>query len=267
MNEEIVGEALEPYKGKGVIATKFGVSFEHGQTGALLMNSSPETIRKSVEGSLKRLRVDSIDLLYQHRIDPKVPIEIVAETVKGLMKEGKVKHWGLSEAGVVDIRRAHTALPLTALQSEYSMMWRVPEKDIIPTLEELDIGFVPFSPLGNGFLTGKITTGTRFGPGDIRGILTRFTTESIDANQALLDLISNMAEKKKATPAQIALAWVIAQKPWFVPIPGTRKLNRLEENNDAANIEFTEEELTMFNEALAKIDIAGSRIGRIKNDY
>jgi aryl-alcohol dehydrogenase-like predicted oxidoreductase len=267
VNEELVGEALEPYKGKIVIATKFGVAFEHGQSGDLLMNSTPENIRKSVEGSLKRLRVDSIDLLYQHRVDPNVPIEEVAKTVKELMQEGKVKHWGLSEASADVIRRAHVVLPLTAVQSEYSMMWRKPEEEVLPTLEELGIGFVPFSPLGNGFLTGKIDKNTKFDEGDIRSILTRFLSENIDANQVLLDLIRKIAETKNATPAQIALAWALAQKPWIVPIPGTRKLNRLEENIDAVDIELTEDELTMLNETLSKIKIAGSRIERVKKDY
>jgi aryl-alcohol dehydrogenase-like predicted oxidoreductase len=201
VNEELVGEALEPFKGKVVIATKFGVAFEHGQTGALLMDSSSETIRKSVEGSLKRLRLDTIDLLYQHRVDIRVPIEDVAETVEDLIKEGKVKHWGLSEAGSDIIRRAHAVLPVAALQSEYSMMWRKPEEEILPVLEELGIGFVPFSPLGNGFLTGKIDKNTAFGKGDIRSILSRFQSENIEANQVLLDLIGKIAETKKATPA------------------------------------------------------------------
>ncbi|HOW13663.1 aldo/keto reductase [Methanosarcina sp.] len=267
VNEELVGEALEPYKGKVVIATKFGVAFEHGQSGDLLMNSTPENIRKSVEGSLKRLRVDSIDLLYQHRVDPNVPIEEVAITVKELMQEGKVKRWGLSEASANVIRRAHAVLPLTAVQSEYSMMWRKPEEEVLPALEELGIGFVPFSPLGNGFLTGKIDKNTRFGEGDIRSILTRFLSENIDANQVLLDLIGKIADTKNATPAQIALAWVLAQKPWIVPIPGTRKLNRLEENIGAADIELTEDELVMLNETLSQIKIAGNRIERVKKDY
>lgn len=267
VNEELVGEALEPYKGKVVIATKFGVAFENGQSGNLIMDSRPETIRKSVEGSLKRLRVESIDLLYQHRVDPNVPIEEVAKTIKELMAEGKVKHWGLSEASADIIRRAHAALPLTAVESEYSMMWRTPEEEVIPILEELGIGFVPFSPLGNGFLTGKIDKDTKFGAGDIRSILTRFLTENIDKNQVLLNLISKLAEIKNASPAQIALAWILAQKPWFVPIPGTRKLNRLEENIGAANIDLAEDELAMLNETLSKIEIAGSRIGRVKKDY
>ncbi|HWQ49192.1 MAG TPA: aldo/keto reductase [Methanosarcina sp.] len=267
VNEELVGEALEPYKGKVVIATKFGVAFDHGQSGDLLMDSTPKNIRKSVEGSLKRLRVDSIDLLYQHRVDPNVPIEEVARTVKELIREGKVKHWGLSEASADVIRRAHAVLPLTAVQSEYSMMWRKPEEEVLPTLEELGIGFVPFSPLGNGFLTGKIDKNTKFGEGDIRSILTCFLSENIDANQVLLDLIGKIAETKNATPAQIALAWVLAQKPWIIPIPGTRKLNRLEENIGAADIELTEDELAMLNEILSKIKIAGSRIERVKKDY
>lgn len=267
VNEELVGEALEPYNDEVVIATKFGVAFEHGQSGDLLMDSTPENIRKSVEGSLKRLRVDSIDLLYQHRVDPNVPMEVVAETVQELMEEGKVKHWGLSEASAEEIRRAHTILPLTAVQSEYSLMWRMPEKDIFPTLEELGIGFVPFSPLGNGFLSGKINKNTNFGEGDIRSILTRFLSENIDANQVLLDLISEIAETKNATPAQIALAWVLAQKPWIVPIPGTRKLNRLEENIGADDIEFTKEEVSVLNDILLNIEIAGSRLDRVKKDY
>ena len=267
VNEELVGEALEPYKGEVVIATKFGVAFEHGQSGDLLMNSTPENIKKSVEGSLKRLRVDSIDLLYQHRVDPNVPIEEVARTVKELMQEGKVKHWGLSEASADVIRRAHAVLPLTAVQSEYSMMWRKPEEEVLPTLEELGIGFVPFSPLGNGFLTGKIDKNTKFGEGDIRSILTRFLSENIDANQILLDLIRKIAETKNATSAQIALAWILAQKPWIIPIPGTRKLNRLEENIGSVDIELTDDELAMLNETLSKIKIAGSRIDRVKKDY
>lgn len=267
VNEELVGEALEPYKGKVVIATKFGVAFEHGQSGKLLMDSTPKNIRLSVEGSLERLRVDSIDLLYQHRVDPNVPIEEVARTVKELMQEGKVKHWGLSEASADVIRRAHAVLPLTVVQSEYSMMWRTPEEEVLPTLEELGIGFVPFSPLGNGFLTGKIDKNTTFGEGDIRSILTRFLSENIDTNQVLLDLIGKIAETKNATPAQIALAWVLAQKPWIVPIPGTRKLDRLEENIAAVDVELTEDELAMLNETLSKIKIAGSRIDRVKDDY
>jgi aryl-alcohol dehydrogenase-like predicted oxidoreductase len=231
------------------------------------MDSTPENIRRSVEGSLERLRVDSIDLLYQHRVDPDVPIEEVARTVKELMQEGKVKHWGLSEASADVIRRAHAVLPLTAVQSEYSMMWRTPEEEVLPTLEELGIGFVPFSPLGNGFLTGKIDKNTTFGEGDIRSILTRFLSENINANQVLLDLIGKIAETKNATPAQIALAWVLAQKPWIVPIPGTRKLNRLEENIGAADFELTEDELAMLNETLSMINIAGSRKDRIKDDF
>ncbi|MBP1909206.1 aldo/keto reductase [Methanolobus bombayensis] len=267
VNEELVGEALEPYKGKVVIASKFGVAFEHGQSGKLLMDSTPENIRRSVEGSLERLRVDSIDLLYQHRVDPEVPIEDVARTVKELMQEGKVKHWGLSETTADVIRRAHAVLPLTAVQSEYSMMWRTPEEDVLPTLEELGIGFVPFSPLGNGFLTGKINKDTTFGEGDIRSVLTRFLSENIDANQVLLDLIGKIAETRNATPAQIALAWVLAQKPWIVPIPGTRKLHRLEENTAAADVELTEDELAMLNETLSKIKIAGNRVDRVRDDY
>ncbi|MGA9188909.1 MAG: aldo/keto reductase [Methanosarcina sp.] len=211
--------------------------------------------------------MDSIDLLYQHRVDPNVPIEEVAKTVKELVQKGIVKHWGLSEVSADVIRRAHAVLPLTAVQSEYSMMWREPEEEVFPTLEKLGIGFVPFSPLGNGFLTGKIDKNTKFGEGDIRSILTRFLSENIDANQVLLDLIRRIAETRNATPAQIALAWVLAQKPWIIPIPGTRKLNRLEENIGSVDIKLTEDELVMLNETLSKIKIAGSRVDRVKKDY
>ena len=266
-NEEIVGEALEPYKGKVVIATKFGVRFEHGQTGDLIMDSRPKTIRESVEGSLKRLRLESIDLLYQHRVDPNVPIETTAQTIKELMAEGKVKNWGLCEADADTIRRAHKVCPLTAIQSEYSMMWRKPEDEIFSVLEELGIGFVPYSPLGNGFLTGKIDRNTKFEKGDIRSVLTRFLGENMDKNQVLLEIINRIAKSKNATTAQIALAWVLAQKPWIVPIPGTRKLHRLKENAGAADVELTSEELNVLNRALAEIKIAGSRIDRVKKDY
>lgn len=266
-NEELVGEALAPYKGKVVIATKFGVAFENGQSGALLTDSRPETIRKSVEGSLKRLQVETMDLLYQHRVDPKVPMEDVAGTVKDLVQEGKVKHFGMSDAKAEDIRRAHAVLPVAALQSEYSMMWRNPEEDIFPTLRELGIGFVPFSPLGNGFLTGAINKNSPFGKGDIRSVITRFQPENMEANQVLIDLITRIGIDNEATPAQIALAWVLAQGEWIVPIPGTTKMYRLEENSKAADVELSGSELKELDEALANIKIAGSRIDRISKSY
>ena len=256
VNEELVGEALAPFKGKVVIATKFGIQMVDGKQ---VLNSKPEQIRKSVEGSLKRLKVDTIDLYYQHRVDPNVPIEEVAGVVQDLIKEGKVKHWGLSEAGVETIRRAHTVHPLTAIQSEYSMMWRSPEEQLLPTLEELGIGFVPFSPLGKGFLTGNIDKNASFDSSDFRSIVPRFKSENIEANQVLVDLIKTIAEGKGAKPAQIALAWVLAQKPWIVPIPGTRKLERLEENLGAAEVELTPKELIDLNEALSKIEVSGDR--------
>jgi aryl-alcohol dehydrogenase-like predicted oxidoreductase len=256
VNEELVGEALKHFKGKVVIATKFGIQMENGKQ---VLNSNPKTIRQSVEGSLNRLKVDSIDLYYQHRVDPNVPIEEVAGVVQDLIKEGKVKHWGLSEAGVQTIRRAHAVQPVTAIQSEYSMMWRTPEEELLPTLEELGIGFVPFSPLGKGFLTGKIEKNASFDNSDFRSIVPRFKPENIEANQGLVDLIEKIAVGKDATPAQIALTWVIAQKPWIVPIPGTRKLERLEENLGAAEVELTIEELDDLNDALSKIEISGER--------
>jgi len=256
INEELVGEALAPYKGKVSIATKFGIQMKNGSQ---VLNSKPEQIRQSVEGSLKRLKVDVIDLYYQHRVDPNVPIEEVAGVVQDLIKEGKIKYWGLSEAGVRTIRRAHKIHPLTAVQSEYSMMWRNPEEKLLPTLEELGIGFVPFSPLGKGFLTGKIDKQATFVDSDFRSIVPRFQPENIEANQVLIDLIKRVATDKEATPAQIALAWVLAQKPWIVPIPGTRKLERLEENLGATEIELTTKELTNINNALSKIEIAGER--------
>ena len=255
-NEELVGEALAPFKGKVVIATKFGIKIEDGKQ---VLGSKPEHIRQSVEGSLKRLGVDAIDLLYQHRVDPDVPIEEVAKTVRDLIKEGKVKHWGLSEAGVQTIRRAHAVQPLTAIQSEYSMMWRQPEEELLPTLEQLGIGFVPFSPLGKGFLTGRFDKNATFASSDFRSKVPRFTAENLDANQHLVNLIKKVAVGKKATPPQIALAWVLAQKPWIVPIPGTRKLDRLEENLGAVNIELTADELRSLNDALSKIEISGDR--------
>jgi aryl-alcohol dehydrogenase-like predicted oxidoreductase len=256
VNEELVGEALKPFKGKVVIATKFGIQMENGKQ---VLDSKPETIRQSVEGSLNRLKVDTIDLYYQHRVDPNVPIEEVAGVVQDLIKEGKVKHWGLSEAGVETIRRAHSVQPLTAIQSEYSMMWRSPEEQLLPTLEELGIGFVPFSPLGKGFLTGKIDKNATFVSSDFRSIVPRFKPENIEANQILVELIKKIAVGKDASPAQIALAWVLAQKPWIVPIPGTRKMERLEENLGAAEVELTPEELHDLNDALSKIEISGER--------
>lgn len=256
VNEELVGEALKPFKGKVVIATKFGIQMEKGKQ---VLNSNPKTIRQSVEGSLNRLKVDSIDLYYQHRVDPNVPIEEVAGVVQDLIKEGKIKHWGLSEAGVQTIRRAHVVQPVTAIQSEYSMMWRTPEEELLPTLEELGIGFVPFSPLGKGFLTGKIDKNASFDNSDFRSIVPRFKPENIEANQVLVDLIEKIAVGKDATPAQIALAWVIAQKPWIVPIPGTRKLERLEENLGAVEVELTPEERDDLNDTLSKIEISGER--------
>jgi aryl-alcohol dehydrogenase-like predicted oxidoreductase len=256
-NEELVGEALAPHRDKVVIATKFGFNIQDGKM--VGVNSKPEQIKKAVEGSLKRLKVDVIDLLYQHRVDPNVPIEDVAGTVKDLIKEGKVKYFGLSEAGAQTIRRAHAIQPVSALQSEYSLWTRQHEEEIIPTIEELGIGLVAFSPLGKGFLTGKIDANTKFEEGDFRSRLPRFTEEARKANQALLDLINQFAEKKNATPAQIALAWVLAQKPWIVPIPGTTKLHRLQENVGAAAIEFTKEELLQIDEASLHIKIEGER--------
>ena len=256
-NEELVGEALEPFRDKVVIATKFGFNFQDGKM--VGVNSHPDNIRKAVEGSLKRLKVDVIDLLYQHRVDPNVPIEDVAGTVKDLIKEGKVKYFGLSEAGAQTIRRAHAVQPVTALQSEYSLWTRQHEKEIIPAIEELGIGLVAFSPLGKGFLTGKIDEKTRFGEGDIRNILPRYTEEARIANKTLLDLITRYAERKNATLAQIALAWVLAQKPWIVPIPGTTKLHRLKENMDAVSIDLTALELQEIEVASSKIRVMGTR--------
>ncbi|WP_058308476.1 aldo/keto reductase [Gracilibacillus massiliensis] len=256
INEELVGEALAPFKREVAIATKFGIQIQNGKQ---VLESKPERIRQSVEGSLKRLQVETIDLYYQHRVDPSVPIEEVAGVIQDLIKEGKIKHWGLSEAGVETIRRAHSVQPLTAIQSEYSMMWRSPEKELLPTLEELGIGFVPFSPLGKGFLTGTIKKDTTFGGSDFRRVVPRFKPENIEANQVLVDLVKEMAIEKDATPAQIALAWVLAQKPWIVPIPGTRKLNRLEENLGATDIVLRPEELNNLNDALSKIEISGDR--------
>jgi aryl-alcohol dehydrogenase-like predicted oxidoreductase len=261
INEELVGEALEPFRGKVVIATKFGfdLSGSDHRPGAPGLNSRPEHIKQAVEGSLKRLRVESIDLLYQHRVDPNVPIEDVAGAVKELIQSGKVKHFGLSEAGVNTIRRAHAVQPLTALQSEYSLWWRRPEQEVIPTLEELGIGLVPYSPLGKGFLTGKIGENAKFDSSDFRSTLPRFTPEALKTNQALIDLLGTIANRKNATPAQVALAWLLAQKPWMVPIPGTTKLNRLEENIGAAAIQLTPEDLREIDVAASKITLEGAR--------
>jgi aryl-alcohol dehydrogenase-like predicted oxidoreductase len=259
-NEELVGEALAPMRDRVVIATKFGFAPADDKNGRWSnLNSRPEHIREVAEASLKRLRTDRIDLLYQHRVDPNVPIEDVAGTVKDLIQEGKVKHFGLSEAGVQVIRRAHTVQPVTALQSEYSLWWREPEAEIFPVLEELGIGFVPFSPLGKGFLTGKIDADTKFDANDFRSIVPRFTPEARAANQALIDLIGKFAAAKGATPAQIALAWVLAQKPWIVPIPGTTKLHRLEENLGAIEIELTPEDLRELDELTSQVEITGER--------
>jgi aryl-alcohol dehydrogenase-like predicted oxidoreductase len=257
-NEELVGEALEPFRGQVVIATKFG--FEIGPDGKSSgLNSRPEHIRRMTEGSLERLGVDAIDLYYQHRVDPNVPIEDVAGTVKELIQEGKVKHFGLSEAGVQNIRRAHAVHPVTALQSEYSVWWREPEAEIFPTLEELGIGFVPFSPLGKGFLTGKIDETTTFDSSDFRNTVPRFSPENRKANQAVVDLLGGIAAKKRATPAQIALAWVLAQRPWIVPIPGTTKLQRLRENVGAVDVELTPEDLREIERAASHIAVQGER--------
>lgn len=256
-NEALVGEALEPFKGEVIIATKFGFNIQDGKMSGV--NSRPENIRKVAEASLKRLRLEVIDLFYQHRVDPNVPIEEVAGTVKDLIQEGKVRHFGLSEAGAQTIRRAHAVQAVTALQSEYSLWTRQHEREIIPTIEELGIGLVAFSPLGKGFLAGKIDENTKFAEGDIRNILPRYTEEARVANKALLDLIQQFAESRNATPAQIALAWVLAQKPWIVPIPGTTKLHRLTENNAAASIVLTESELREMEAASAHIEVVGTR--------
>jgi len=256
-NEELVGEALAPFRDKVVIATKFGFQFEGNKSVGL--NSRPEYIRQTVEDSLKRLNIETIDLLYQHRVDPNVPIEDVAGTVKDLIKEGKVKHFGLSEAGVQTIRRANAVQSVAALQSEYSMFWREPEAEIMPTLEELGIGFVPFSPLGKGFLTGKISKDTVFKENDFRNSVPRFDLENRIANQPLVDLVTDIAAQKQATPAQIALAWILAQKPWIVPIPGTTKLERFNENIGAVSIELTSEDLQKIEAEISKINIKGDR--------
>jgi aryl-alcohol dehydrogenase-like predicted oxidoreductase len=261
LNEELVGEALAPFREQLVIATKFGfdLSGSDHRPGAAGLNSQPGHIKQAVEGSLKRLKVNVIDLLYQHRVDPNVPIEDVAGAVKDLIQEGKVKHFGLSEAGVQTIRRAHAVQPLAALQSEYSLWWRRPEAEVIPTLEELGIGFVPYSPLGKGFLTGKIDENAKFDSSDFRSTLPRFTPEALKANQALINLLGSIAERKKATPAQIALAWLLAQKPWMVPIPGTTKLQRLDENIGALAVELTPIDMQDIDAAASRITVQGAR--------
>ena len=255
-NEEILGEALKDYKDKVVIATKFGL-----EAGAKILtpNSKPEAIKKSIEGSLKRLKLEAIDLYYLHRVDPNTPIEEVALTIKDLIKEGKVKHWGLSEAGTETIKKAHNVCPLTAIQSEYSMMWRFPEKDIIPLLEELNIGFVPFAPLGKGFLTGSVAKDTEFKDGDFRKVIPRFSKENMTANYDLVNLIGKIAEDKNVKSSQIALAWVLAQKSFIVPIPGTTKSERLKDNSKAADIKLTDNEIADINYAISKINIIGER--------
>lgn len=257
INEELVGQALKPFRGKVVIATKFGFDIQDGKSVGL--NSRPERIRQVAEESLKRLQVEAIDLFYQHRVDLNVPMEDVAGTVKELIAEGKVKHFGMSEAGVEMIRRAHAVQPVTALQSEYSLFWREPEEAILPVLEELGIGFVPFSPLGKGFLTGKIDAETKFGKNDFRTTVPRFSEENIKKNMVLVDLVKQFAQEKDATPAQIALAWVLAKKPWIVPIPGTTRIHRLEENLGAAGVELSEADLRKMDEAVAKIQLTGER--------
>ncbi len=256
-NEELVGEALAPVRGQVVIATKFGIKFD--ADGRQIVDGHPGYVKQSADGSLERLGIETIDLFYQHRVDPDVPIEDVAGAVKELIEEGKVRHFGLSEAGVQTIRRAHAVLPVTAVQSEYSLWWRRPEEELLPTLEELGIGFVPFSPLGKGFLTGKIDETTTFDSSDFRTIVPRFTPEARKANLALVDLLGEIAARKEATPAQIALAWLLAQKPWIVPIPGTTKLGRLEENIAAADVELTADDLREIEDAASKITVQGAR--------
>ena len=259
-NEELVGEALEPFRGQVVIATKFGFQlYPDGSPGFTGLNSRPERIKQVAEESLKRLRVEAIDLFYQHRVDPEVPIEDVAGVVKDLIQAGKVRHFGLSEANTETIRRAHAVQPVTAVQSEYSMWWRVPEEDVLPACEELGIGFVPYSPLGKGFLTGKVDESTTFADNDIRSRIPRFSPEALTANWALIELITGIGEQKGATPAQIALAWLLAQKPWIVPIPGSRKLHRLEENIKAVEVELTADDLQQIERALSEITIQGAR--------
>ncbi|MBZ5562971.1 MAG: aldo/keto reductase [Acidobacteriia bacterium] len=260
INEELVGEALAPFRGQVLIATKFGWKIDpKAERGLAGLDSRPEHIKQVAEGSLKRLRVETIDLFYQHRVDPDVPIEDVAGAVKDLIQEGKVKHFGLSEAAAKTIRRAHSVQPVTAVQSEYSLWTRGPEKEVLPTMEELGIGFVPYSPLGKGFLTGKIDENAKFDSSDFRSILPRFTPEALKANQALILLLGSIAERKKATPAQIALAWLLAQKPWIVPIPGTTKLHRLEEDIGAVSVELTSDDLRDIESAASKITVQGAR--------
>lgn len=259
-NEELVGEALEPFRGQVVIATKFGFRLrDDGQPGFVGLDSRPERIRQAVEGSLRRLRVEAIDLLYQHRVDPQVPIEDVAGTVRDLIREGKVKHFGMSEAAAATIRRAHAVQPVAAIQSEYSLWHRRPEEEVLPACEELGIGFVPYSPLGKGFLTGKIDENAKFDPSDLRSRIPRFTPEAIRHNRALVQLLEDFGRRRGATPAQVALAWLLAQKPWIVPIPGTTRLARLEENLGAAEIELTREELRELDEAASRVQIVGAR--------
>jgi aryl-alcohol dehydrogenase-like predicted oxidoreductase len=258
-NEELVGEALEPFRGHVVIATKFGWKIDPSTRKSVGLDSRPEHIKEVAEGSLKRLRVEAIDLFYQHRVDPEVPIEEVAGAVKELIRQGKVKHFGLSEAGAQTIRRAHAVQPVAAVQSEYSLWWRRPEEQVLPALEELGIGFVPYSPLGKGFLTGKIDENTQLDSTDFRNTIPRFTPENRRANQALVELLGKVAQRKKATPAQIALAWLLAQKPWIVPIPGTTKLHRLEENIGAAAVELTPDDLHEIENAASKITVQGAR--------
>ncbi|MGA2284451.1 MAG: aldo/keto reductase [Candidatus Dormibacteria bacterium] len=263
-NEELVGEALQPFRKGVAVATKFGFDLGPGGSGGL--NSRPGRIRQVAEDSIKRLRVDAIDLFYQHRVDPEVPIEDVAGAVKDLIAEGKVKHFGLSEPGAETIRRAHAVQPIAAVQSEYSLWWRLPEADVLPACEELGIGFVPYSPLGRGFLTGKIDESTTFGSNDNRTTLPRFTPQARKANRPVVDLLENIADQKRATPAQIALAWLLAQKPWIVPIPGTTKLNRLEENIAAASIELTPDDLRSIDTAASQITVAGDRYPQAEAD-
>ncbi len=260
MNEELVGEALQPFRGKVVIATKFGFKLDpNGGPQWIGLDSRPEHIRQVAEASLKRLRIDAIDLFYQHRVDPDVPIEDVAGAVKDLIREGKVRHFGLSEAGAQTIRRAHAVQPVSAVQSEYSLWWRHPEEEVLPALEQLGIGFVPYSPLGKGFLTGKIDERTKFDKSDFRNIVPRFTPENRKANQTMVDLLDRIGKQKKASPAQMALAWLLAQKPWIVPIPGTTKLSRLEENIGAAAVVLTPDDLREINDAASRITVQGAR--------
>ncbi|MBY0754189.1 aldo/keto reductase [Clostridium sardiniense] len=262
-NEELLGEALKPHRDKVIIATKFGFDLQGQRTGksgkAISLDSRPETIRRAVDGILKRLKTDHIDLLYQHRVDPDVPIEEVAGTVKELIKEGKVLYWGISEPGVETVRRAHEVCPLSAIQSEYSMWYRNPEIELLPVLEELGIGFVPFSPLGKGFLTGNINKDTKFESTDFRNVIPRFNAENMDVNLVLADIVKEVAAKKGTTPAQVALSWILHQKPWIVPIPGTKKLERLKENIGATDVKFTKEELYELNQAISNIHIIGER--------